>query len=203
MVDLVLHRPRYQAAPRHLDLAALPVLCNDPNPLAPGYVSDVTGDGEAALELAVVPVASDDPRVDELVELVIDFDNACSHRHADLRCGQSRTRGVAHGIGQVVEQLVQVLAKGVDRFAFDAQTRVAEENDRSDTHGREYTEAVRRSWRRPARDLSSGSARGFPRHIPQCGAIRDRTGPRSAPPIQNDPAAQDSSVREGVRTAPC
>jgi hypothetical protein len=43
---------------------------------------------------------------------------------------------VPHRLGQVVQQLVQILAEAVDGFAFQAKAGVTEQNDRSDTHGR-------------------------------------------------------------------
>ena len=45
---------------------------------------------------------------------------------------------VAHRVGEVVEQLVQVLAEAVDRLALQAQAGVAQHDDRADAHGAEY-----------------------------------------------------------------
>jgi hypothetical protein len=43
---------------------------------------------------------------------------------------------MAHRVGQIVEQFVQVLAETVDWLAFQAQSGIAKKDDRSDTHGR-------------------------------------------------------------------
>ncbi len=50
---------------------------------------------------------------------------------AELGRGEPDARGVAHRVGQVVEQLVEVLAEAVDGLALEPQTRVAEHDDGS------------------------------------------------------------------------
>ena len=56
--------------------------------------------------------------------------------------GESDARGIAHGFGQVVEQLVQKLAKAVDGLALQPQARITKLHDRADAHPAEYIEGV-------------------------------------------------------------
>src|SRR4029079_19726816 len=135
-VALELERPPEQPGPGDLDLLAEAVLGDDPDSLAAGHVGDVARDREAAFEMAAVALGLDDARVDQLVELTFDLDDAGLHRLAELRGGQAHARCVAHRVGEIVEQLVQVLAEAVDRLALEAETRVTKKNDRPDTHGR-------------------------------------------------------------------
>ena len=72
---------------------------------------------------------------------------ACSG-FAELRRGQADAGRIAHRVGEVVEQLVQVLAEAVDRLALQAQPRIAEHDDGSDGHAAEYMERARRLRRR-------------------------------------------------------
>ena len=126
-----------QPRSRDLDLLPAAVLGDDPDLLAAGDVGDVARDREAALEVAVVALGADDPRVDQLVELALDLDDAGLQRFAELRRREADARRVAHRVGEVVEQLVQVLAEAVDRLALEAQPGVAEQDDGADTHGGE------------------------------------------------------------------
>ena len=121
------------------------ILGDDPDLLAARDVGDVAGDREAALEVRVVPGRADDARVDELVEGVLDLDHAGLQRDTDLGCGEADARRVAHGLREVVEELVEVFAEAVDRLALQAEARVAKRDDGADTHGGEYSE-------RPGRD---------------------------------------------------
>ena len=72
------------------------------------------------------------------MELALDLDDAGLERHADLRRREADAGRLAHRVGQVVEQLVERLAEAVDGLAAQAQARVAEGQDGSDGHGREY-----------------------------------------------------------------
>ena len=137
----------WRARPSRPDPATLirlpvAILGDDPDPFASGHVGDVAGDRQAALKVPVVAGRPDDPRVDQLVELVLDLDDAGLHRLAELRRRQADPGRVAHRVGEVVEQLVEVLAEAVDRLALEAQARVAKEDDRSDAHRPEYTAAA-------------------------------------------------------------
>jgi len=73
------------------------------------------------------------------VQLAFDLDDAGPRRLAYLGRGQPDTGGLAHRFGQVVKQLVQVLAEAVYRLALQSQARIAEENDWSNAHRLEYT----------------------------------------------------------------
>ena len=117
------------------------VLGHDPDLLPPGDVGHVARDRQAALQVAVLAVGADDARVDQLVQLALHLDHAGTHGLADLGRGQADAGGMAHRFGQVVEQLVQVLAEAVDGLALQAQPGVAEKDDGSDAHGRKYTES--------------------------------------------------------------
>jgi hypothetical protein len=70
------------------------------------------------------------------VQLPGDFDDANALGLADLRCREPNAGGMAHRVGQIVEQLVQVLPETVDWLAFQAQSGIAKKDDWSDTHGR-------------------------------------------------------------------
>ena len=111
------------------------VLGDDPDALAARHVGDVARDRQAALEVAVVAGRPHDRRVDQLVELALDLDDARLQRLAELRRGEPDAGRVAHRVGQVVQQLVEVLAEAVDRLALQAQPGVAEHDDGSDAHG--------------------------------------------------------------------
>src|SRR5690349_11762104 len=76
VVELVLERAAEEPGACDLDLLADPVLGHDPDLLLPGHVRDVPGDREAALEVTVVAGGPDDLRVDELVQVVLDLDDA-------------------------------------------------------------------------------------------------------------------------------
>ena len=54
---------------------------------------------------------------------------------AELRRGEADAGGVAHRVGQVVEELVEELAEAVDRLALEPKARVAEHDDGADAHG--------------------------------------------------------------------
>ena len=123
-----------QPGPGDLDLLAEAVLGDDPHALPPGHVRHVARDGQAALEVAIVAASADDPRVHQLVELVLDLDDADLQRLTQLGRGQADPGRVAHRVGEVVEQLVQVLAEAVDGLPLQPKARVAKEDDRSDAH---------------------------------------------------------------------
>ena len=76
-------------------------------------------------------------RVDQLVQLALDLDDAGLQRLAELGRGQPDAGRIAHRVREVVEELVEVLAEAVDRLALEAQARVAEHDDRADAHGGE------------------------------------------------------------------
>ncbi len=114
------------------------VLGDDPHLLASGHIRDVSGDREATLEVVVVARRADDARVDELVQVALDLDHARLEGHAQLRRGQAYARCGTHGVRQVVEQLVQVLAEAVDRLALEAQPGVTEGDDWLNCHAAEY-----------------------------------------------------------------
>src|SRR5262245_34438484 len=114
VIELVLERASEQAGAGDLDLLADPVLGDDPDLLLAGDVGDVAGDREAALEVPVLPVRADDPRVDQLVELAIDLDDTDLQSLSELRRGKPDSRGVTHRVGQVVDQLVEVFPEAVD-----------------------------------------------------------------------------------------
>jgi hypothetical protein len=68
------------------------------------------------------------------VELAADLDDARLERLTDLRRRQPDPGRLPHRLGHVVEQLVEVPPEAVDGQALQAEARIAEENDRSDTH---------------------------------------------------------------------
>ena len=102
VVELVLERAPEQPGPGDLDLLAVAVLGDDPDPLAAGHVRDVARDRQAALEVAVVAGRADDPRVHQLVELALDLDDAGLQRLAELRRGEpdARARRASCGRGR-------------------------------------------------------------------------------------------------------
>jgi hypothetical protein len=121
VVELVLEGASEEPGARDLDLLAQTVLGDDPDSLLAGDVGHVARDREAAFEVPVLAGRADDARVDELVELLLDLDDAGLERLAQLRRGEADAGCVAHRLGQVVEQLVEVLAEAVDRLAAQAQ----------------------------------------------------------------------------------
>ena len=137
MVELVLERPTEQPGPGDLDFLAMAVLGDDPDLLAAGDVRDVARDRQTALEVAVVAGRPNDARVDQLVQLVLDLDDAGLQGLTELWRGQPDPGRVAHRVREVVEQLVEVRAEAVDRLALEPKTWVAEEDDGTDAHGRE------------------------------------------------------------------
>src|SRR5215213_6644559 len=112
MINFVLQRAGEQPGTGDLDLPTEPVLRHYPDLLAARDESDEARDGQAALEVALVTFAANEPRVDQLVDFAADFDDGRLQRDAHLRRGKSDARGCAHRLSQVVEQLVQVLAEG-------------------------------------------------------------------------------------------
>jgi hypothetical protein len=54
------------------------------------------------------------------VERVLDLDDAGLQRLAELGRGEAHAGGVAHRVGKIVQQLVQVLAEAVDRQPLQA-----------------------------------------------------------------------------------
>src|SRR5215211_1744072 len=138
VVELVLECAAQQPRARDLDLAPAAILRRDPDLLLPGDVRRVPGNGEATLEIAVLARRSDDPRVHELMDAVVDLDDAGVERLADLRRRETDTRRVAHRRGQVVEEAVQELVEARDGLALEAKPRVTEQDDRADAHAPEY-----------------------------------------------------------------
>src|SRR5206468_179499 len=97
---------------------------------------------------------------------------AGAQRLAELRRGEADARGVAHGIRQIVEQPVQVLAEAVDGLAAQPEARVTKEDDGADAHfGREYSRGERRprSLRTCVRRRCPWSPRATARRRPPCG----------------------------------
>src|SRR5436190_7785504 len=156
VVELVLERPTEQAAAGDLDLLAVTVLGDDPDLLLAGDVGVVAGEGEAALEVAVLAAAPDDPGVHQLVQLVADLDDARLQRLADLRRGQADARGVAHGVGQVVEQPVEEPTEAVDRLTFQPEPGAAEEDDGANAHGPRVYRRLAGRPRTPSRTCARG-----------------------------------------------
>ena len=74
--------------------------------------------------------------------MVLDLDHARLQGLAQLRCRQPDPRRIAHRVGEIVEQPMEVLAETVDRLALQAQAWITEENDRADAHLAEYIEAL-------------------------------------------------------------
>jgi hypothetical protein len=70
------------------------------------------------------------------VELTANLDDARLQRLANLRRRQADPGRLAHRLGHVVEQLVEVFPEAIDGQALQSKARIAEENDRSDTHRR-------------------------------------------------------------------
>ena len=93
VVQLVLERPAEQPGARDLDLLADAVLGDDPDLLVAGDVGDVARDRQAALEVAVVAGGAHDLGVDELVQVVLDLDDAGAQRLAELRAPRARRPG--------------------------------------------------------------------------------------------------------------
>ena len=89
--------------------------------------------------VAVVAVGAHDLRVDQLVQLAVDLDHAGAQRLAQLGGREADAGGVAHGVGQVVEELVEGLREAVDGLALEAEARVAEQHDGFDAHGGEVS----------------------------------------------------------------
>jgi hypothetical protein len=116
------------------------ILGHHPHLLAAGDVGNVTGDREAALQVAVVALAALQARVDQLVDAATDFDDGHLQRHAHLRRRQADTRRGTHRLGQVVDQAVEVPAEGIDRLALEPKPRVAEHEDGDHGHGGDYME---------------------------------------------------------------
>src|SRR5690348_16277568 len=105
MVELVLHCPRQQALATDLDLAAVPVLSDDPDLLLARDIRDVAWDREAAFQVIVLTRRADDLWVDQLVQLTFDFDNARLQGNAELRSSEADSGRRTHRVCQVVEQL--------------------------------------------------------------------------------------------------
>src|SRR4051794_27932316 len=141
VVDLVLQRARQQTVAVDLDLPSVPVLCDHPHLFAPRDPGDVARDRQTTLEIAVVALALNQTRIDELMDVAADFDDGDLQRNAHLRRRQSHPGRGTHRLGQVVEQAVEVPAKSVDGLANEAQPGVAECQDRDHSHGGEYMES--------------------------------------------------------------
>jgi len=107
-----------------------------PDLIAARDVGDVARDRQAPLEVAVVTARAHDLGVDQLVQLALDLHHAGLKSHAELRRREPHTRCCTHRLGEVVKQLVQVLAEGIDRLPLEPQPRVAEGDDRENAHWR-------------------------------------------------------------------
>ncbi len=119
-----------------LDLPAMAVLGNNPDLLLTGHVGDVAGDRQAALEVIVVAARLDDRGLTSSCSWL---STSTTHAwSATPTCGAARpTPGAcAHGVGQIIKQLMQILAEAVDGLALQPQPWVAESDDRSQGHGR-------------------------------------------------------------------
>src|ERR1700682_1810092 len=104
VVDLMLEAARQQAVGPHTDVLAGPVLGLDHHPLVALDLTDVAGDGEAALVADLLALGADDLGVDEGMEMVLDLADDNSQQHPYLRRRQPDPGSVAHGVDHVVDQ---------------------------------------------------------------------------------------------------
>src|SRR5450756_374793 len=100
-----------EAGPGDLELLPHAVLGDDPALLLPGDVRHVPGDRETPFEIAVLPVCAHDPRVHELEQAILYLDHGHVQRLAKLGRGEADAWGVAHRVGQVVDQPMQELVE--------------------------------------------------------------------------------------------
>ena len=197
VVELVLQGTPEQARAADLVLAAGAVLGDDPDMLAARDVGDKAGNGEAALQVAVVALGPHDAGVDELEEPVPHLDDGDVEGLAELRRREADAGRVAHGVGQVVEEVSQQLAEALDRLALEAQPGIAEREDREDAHAPSIEDGTRPSVRRSG--LRSGGRRGVGGWCARrrVGCIR-RVGRRGAP---SAPRCRTSSAKRRERSA--
>src|SRR5262249_8859972 len=144
VIQLVLEGPSEEPGSGDLDLLAVPVLGYDPDLLPARDVGVVAGQRKAALEVAIVAGRPNDLRVHELVERVADLDDAGLEGLTQLGRRQPDAGGVAHRVGEIIEQPMEELPEAVDRQALQPEARITEEDDRADAHGRESSIAIRR-----------------------------------------------------------
>ena len=72
--------------------------------------------------------------IDQMTQLVVDVKGEDPQTHADLRGRQASARGVHHRVGQVFDQLTQLLVEVNDLDGGTAQHRVTEDPDVLDRH---------------------------------------------------------------------
>jgi hypothetical protein len=73
-------------------------------------------------------------RIHELVRLPLRLDDGDVQRLTELRGGESDPWSSAHRMGQIIEQGVQQFAETLNGGAREAEPRITEEQDWSNTH---------------------------------------------------------------------
>ena len=89
----------------------------------------VAGDREAALQVVLLAGKVRDPRVDQLVDVAVDLDDADLQRHADLLRSEADAVHAAHGGEHVLEQPMQLLVEDAHAIAAHAEARVTKGHD--------------------------------------------------------------------------
>ena len=123
-----------EARPGDPDPTSGPVLGDDPDAFTAGHVGGIAWNRQASFEIPVIPGRFDDFGVHEFVQRTVNLDHTRVECFAQLGRGESHAGGIAHRVGEVIEQAMQVLSEALDGPALEPQPRVAEKEDGSDAH---------------------------------------------------------------------
>ena len=93
------------------------------------------GERQAALEAVLLLGGELEARVDQVTDLAVDVPGERAQPDPDLGRGKPGAGGIEHGVGEVLDQLAQLLVEVDDLERGLAQHGVAEETDRLDGHG--------------------------------------------------------------------
>ena len=188
VVVLVLDGPRQQARARDLDALAVTVLADHHRLVGAWPEGHEAGHREAPLVVLLIARQVDDLRVRDLVQDVLDLDDAELERLAHLLGRDADAGRVTHRLGHVVEQCMQPRTEAVDALAGQPQAWVTQGDDGAQGHGGKDTR-------------SSEQALGVHIYAPGCAGVaaQEPDGVRSAKHDVEPPATRPTRHIGGHR----
>jgi hypothetical protein len=103
------------------------VLSLNPYPLTSCDVGNIARNRETALEICHITFVAHDAGIHQFVCASLRLHNCHVERLTELRGGETGARGGTHRVRKIIEKAVQQLSEAFDRFAGDAEARIAEE----------------------------------------------------------------------------